>query len=49
LPGVVIGFVAGLVLAPWLERHLADGLAMLVLLVPGLLLAGALLALILTR
>ena len=42
LPGVVIGFVAGLVLAPWLERHLADGLAMLVLLVPGLLLAGAL-------
>lgn len=42
LPGVVIGFVAGLVLAPWVERHLADVLAMLVLLVPGLLLAGGL-------
>ncbi|MGM0983223.1 MAG: ABC transporter permease subunit [Pseudomonadota bacterium] len=42
LPGVVIGFVAGLVLAPWVERHLADVLAMLLLLVPGLLLAGGL-------
>jgi len=42
LPGVVIGFVAGLVLAPWVERHLAEVLAMVMLLVPGLLLAGGL-------
>ena len=42
LPGVVVGFVAGLVLAPWVERHLAEVFAFLVLLVPGLLLAGGL-------
>ncbi|MDT8879122.1 ABC transporter permease subunit [Halomonas saccharevitans] len=42
LPGVVVGFVAGLVLAPWVERHLAEVVACLVLLVPGLLLAGGL-------
>lgn len=40
LPGVVVGFVAGLVLAPWVERHLAEVAAALLLLVPGLLLAG---------
>ncbi|MEQ6917835.1 ABC transporter permease subunit [Halomonas aquatica] len=40
LPGVVVGFVAGLVLAPWVERHLAEVFTFLVLLVPGLLLAG---------
>jgi phosphate transport system permease protein len=42
LPGVVIGFIAGLVLAPWVERHLAVVLTMLLLLVPGLLAAGGL-------
>lgn len=42
LPGVVVGFVAGLVLAPWVERHLAEVAACLLLLVPGLLLAGGL-------
>ncbi|MDN3555909.1 ABC transporter permease subunit [Halomonas maura] len=42
LPGVVIGFVAGLALAPWLERHLALALALLLLVPPGLLLAGGL-------
>ncbi|XKE45507.1 ABC transporter permease subunit [Halomonas organivorans] len=42
LPGVVIGFVAGLVLAPWLERHLGFGLTLVMLLPPGLLLAGGL-------
>ncbi|MDX1465369.1 MAG: ABC transporter permease subunit [Halomonas sp.] len=42
LPGVVVGFVAGLVLAPWVERHLAEVAAALLLLVPGLLLAGGL-------
>ncbi|PMR71186.1 ABC transporter permease subunit [Halomonas heilongjiangensis] len=40
LPGVVIGFIAGLVLAPWVERHLAGALAMVVLLPPGVLIAG---------
>lgn len=42
LPGVVIGFVAGLLLAPWLERHLGLALALLLLLPPSLLLAGGL-------
>ncbi|MCG6656656.1 ABC transporter permease subunit [Halomonas campisalis] len=42
LPGVVIGFVAGLVLAPWVERHLAGALALLLVLPPGALLAGGL-------
>ncbi|KGE78605.1 ABC transporter permease [Halomonas sp. ND22Bw] len=42
LPGVVIGFLAGLVLAPWLERHLGLGLTLLLLLPPGLVLGGAL-------
>lgn len=42
LPGVVIGFVAGLVLAPWVERHLAAAATLLVVLPPGALLAGAL-------
>ncbi|UYG07726.1 ABC transporter permease subunit [Halomonas sp. M4R1S46] len=42
LPGVVIGFVAGLVLAPWLESHLGLALALLLLVPPGLLLAGGL-------
>jgi len=42
LPGVVIGFVAGLVLAPWVERHLAAAALLLLSLPPGALLAGAL-------
>ncbi|MDR5866510.1 ABC transporter permease subunit [Halomonas koreensis] len=42
LPGVVIGFVAGLVLAPWLERQLALAATLVLLLPPGLLLAGGL-------
>ncbi|MGM0782483.1 MAG: ABC transporter permease subunit [Pseudomonadota bacterium] len=42
LPGVVIGFVAGLVLAPWVERHLAETLALLLMVLPAVLLAGAL-------
>lgn len=42
LPGVVIGFIAGLVLAPWVDRHLEDVLTLLILLVPGLLLASGL-------
>ncbi|QTF92830.1 ABC transporter permease subunit [Halomonas sp. BM-2019] len=40
MPGVVVGFVAGLVLAPWVERHLAGFLALMVVLPVGLLLAG---------
>ncbi|SHE73980.1 phosphate transport system permease protein [Modicisalibacter ilicicola DSM 19980] len=42
LPGVVIGFVAGLVLAPFVERHLAGALAVIVLLPFCLWLAGVL-------
>ena len=40
MPGVVVGFVAGLVLAPWVERHLAGALALVAVLPGGLLLAG---------
>ncbi|MBW6392963.1 ABC transporter permease subunit [Billgrantia antri] len=39
-PGVVIGFVAGLLLAPWVERHLAGSLALLLVLPLGVLLAA---------
>ncbi len=35
LPGVVIGFVAGMLLAPWVERHLAAALLLLVMLPSG--------------
>ncbi|MBW5800291.1 ABC transporter permease subunit [Halomonas elongata] len=42
MPGVVIGFVAGLVLAPWLDVHLAQGMTLLFMLPLGLLLAGGL-------
>ncbi|WP_129139724.1 ABC transporter permease subunit [Modicisalibacter coralii] len=42
LPGVVIGFVAGLVLAPWVDRHLAGSLLLLVVLPVGTLVAGML-------
>src|SRR5690554_4083797 len=40
LPGVVVGFVAGLVMAPWVERHLAGALALALVLPAGMLLAG---------
>ena len=40
LPGVVVGFVAGLVMAPWVERHLAVVLALLLVLPLGVLLAA---------
>ncbi|GHC28575.1 hypothetical protein GCM10008094_20570 [Aidingimonas halophila] len=40
LPGVVIGFVAGLVLAPYVERHLVGALALVLILPLGLLVAG---------
>ncbi|MBA2777815.1 ABC transporter permease subunit [Billgrantia kenyensis] len=40
LPGVVVGFIAGLVMAPWVERHLAGTLTLLLLLPLGVLLAG---------
>ncbi len=40
MPGVVVGFVAGLVLAPWVDRHLAGALALLIGLPAGMLLAG---------
>lgn len=42
LPGVVIGFVAGLVIAPYVDRHLAGALALAMIIPLGLLLAGAL-------
>lgn len=40
VPGVVVGFVAGLVLAPWVERHLASALALVVWLPLCAVLAG---------
>ena len=40
LPGVVIGFVAGLVLAPWVERHLAGAFVLLLVMPLGILAAG---------
>ncbi|MGJ7458324.1 ABC transporter permease subunit [Halomonas sp. MA07-2] len=40
MPGVVVGFVAGLVLAPWVDRHLTGALALLICLPVGMLLAG---------
>lgn len=42
LPGVVIGFIAGLVLAPYVERHLAGTLALVMILPLGMLLGGVL-------
>ncbi len=42
LPGVVIGFVAGLVIAPYVDRHLAGALALALVVPLGLLLTGAL-------
>jgi phosphate transport system permease protein len=38
LPTVILGFLAGLWFAPWLEEHLVDLLLMLLLIPPGLLL-----------
>lgn len=42
IPGVVVGFIAGLVLAPWVERHLASTLALLIWLPISAGLAGVL-------
>jgi phosphate transport system permease protein len=38
LPTVILGFLAGLWFAPWLEEHLVDLLLMVLLIPPGLLL-----------
>ena len=38
LPTVILGFLAGLWFAPWVEEHLTDLLLMLLLIPPGLLL-----------
>lgn len=40
LPGVVLGFIAGLVMAPWVERHLPGVLASLLVMPLGILAAG---------
>lgn len=42
VPGVVIGFIAGLVLAPWVERHLLSTLMVIVWLPVSAALVGAL-------
>ncbi|MYL23602.1 ABC transporter permease subunit [Halomonas alkaliantarctica] len=42
VPSVVVGFIAGLILAPWVERHLASTLVLLVWLPLSTLLAGML-------
>ncbi|MCE8004854.1 ABC transporter permease subunit [Billgrantia ethanolica] len=42
MPGVVVGFVAGLVMAPWVERHLAGVLTLMLALPLGVLLAAGL-------
>lgn len=42
IPGVVIGFIAGLILAPWVERHLTSTLVLLVWLPASALVAGML-------
>lgn len=40
IPGVVVGFIAGLILAPWVERHLASALLLMVWLPLSVGLAG---------
>ncbi|MGO1627035.1 MAG: ABC transporter permease subunit, partial [Halomonadaceae bacterium] len=40
VPGVVVGFIAGVILAPWVEQHLASALALLVWPPASALLAG---------
>ncbi|BCB71965.1 MULTISPECIES: ABC transporter permease subunit [Halomonadaceae] len=42
IPGVVVGFIAGLLLAPWVERHLASTLLVIVWLPLSAALAGGL-------
>lgn len=42
VPGVVVGFIAGVILAPWVEQHLASALALLVWPPASALLAGLL-------
>lgn len=40
VPGVVVGFIAGLILAPWVERHLTSALVLIVWLPLSAALAG---------
>lgn len=40
VPGVVVGFIAGVILAPWVEQHLASALALLLWPPASALLAG---------
>ena len=42
IPGVVVGFIAGLILAPWVERHLASALVLIIWLPLSAALAGLL-------
>jgi phosphate transport system permease protein len=49
IPGVVVGFIAGLILAPWVERHLASALVLIIWLPLSAGLAGVLWQLAKTR
>lgn len=49
IPGVVVGFIAGLILAPWVERHLASTLVLIMWLPLSAALAGLLWQLTKTR
>ncbi|WGI25375.1 ABC transporter permease subunit [Halomonas alkaliantarctica] len=49
IPGVVVGFIAGLILAPWVERHLASTLVLIIWLPLSAALAGLLWQLAKTR
>nr|WP_298055548.1 ABC transporter permease subunit [uncultured Halomonas sp.] len=49
IPGVVVGFIAGLILAPWVERHLASTLVLIIWLPLSAALAGLLWQLTKTR
>lgn len=40
IPGVVVGFIAGLILAPWVERHLSSALMLIIWLPLSVGLAG---------
>ncbi|GEN28561.1 hypothetical protein HVA01_22070 [Halovibrio variabilis] len=42
IPGVVVGFIAGLILAPWVERHLASAMVLILWLPLSAALAGLL-------
>ncbi|WP_336274685.1 ABC transporter permease subunit [Vreelandella indica] len=49
IPGVVVGFIAGLILAPWVERHLASALVLIIWLPLSAGLAGLLWQLVKAR